>query len=103
MNQRYPRAAPMQFQRGDGGRILRADYRNVLVVIRVRLFVIMQNLLQVLTGYVEHIGNIVVTGGENDFSRVVETRAAEAVRGVYLKCVIFAGDAVDALVLPNIE
>ena len=63
MDQRDPRARPEQFQRRDGRGILRAHYNHVVVVIRMRLFVVMHYFVQFFARNVQHVGQIVIAGG----------------------------------------
>ena len=71
MQQRDARAGPEQFERGDGGGILRADDQHIVIVIRMRLLVIVDDLVELFAGDIQHVGNVVVAGGENDLARAV--------------------------------
>ena len=71
MHQRDARAGPEQFERRDGGGILRAHHQHVVIVVRMRLLVIVDDLVQILARHVQHVGNVVVAGGENDLARAV--------------------------------
>ena len=68
MKHRDARAGPKQFQRRDGRRILRAHDQHVVIVVRMRLLVIVDHFVQLFAGDVQHVGNVVVAGGENDLA-----------------------------------
>ena len=63
------RAGPEQFQRSDGGRVLRADHHHIVIVVRMRLLVVVNHFVQLFAGHVEHVRHVVVAGGEDDFLR----------------------------------
>jgi len=63
VHQRDARACPVQFQRGDGGRVLRTDDDDVLIVVRMRLFVVVDHLLQLFARHVKHVRHVVISGG----------------------------------------
>ncbi len=71
MQQRDARAGPVQFERGDGGGVLRAHHQHVVIVVRMRLLVIVNDLVELFAGDVQHVRNVVVAGGENDLARAI--------------------------------
>src|SRR5215468_11282770 len=103
VNQGYTRAGPVKLERGDGGGVFGADHRYVAIVERVRLLVIMQHLVEILTGHAEHIWYVVVSRRDHDLARVVRPRTPQTVRGEQLEGTILAGNSIYALVLAHIE
>ena len=56
VNQGHARTGPKKFQRRDGGGVLGPDHRHIVVVIRMRLLVIVQNLLSSSPGTSSRLG-----------------------------------------------
>ncbi len=98
MEQRDARAGPEQFERRDGGGVLRAHHQHVVIVVRMRLLVIVDDLVQLFAGDIEHVRNVVIAGGENDLARAVLGLA-----GCDEKVAVLAVDRNHALVLTNVE
>src|ERR1700682_2369657 len=80
--------SPVEFQRRNGGGVLRADYSNVLIVIGMSLFVVVLYFGQVFTRYVQQVGYVVIACREDDLSRHVDVMTAVTVSGVNPEVVI---------------
>src|SRR6516162_7707099 len=103
MDQGHAGARPPQFEGRNRGRVFRADYGYVMIVVRVRLLVVVEHLRQIFAGHIQPIGDVIVAGGKHDFARLVDMLTSESIRGENLKGPVLAADTVDALILPNIE
>src|SRR5256885_14565479 len=96
------RARPIKFQRCNGRRVLRADYSNVLIVIRMWLSVVMQYLGQIFTRYIQEVRYVVVAGSENDLSRHVSVMTVVTIGRVNPEVVIVTADVIYFFVLVDI-
>src|SRR5579872_7087262 len=103
MHQRDAGLVPVQLEGGNGGRVLGADDDHVLVVVRVRLLVIVQDLILIFAGDAEEIGDVVVSGGEDDLLRPVDVVASAAIGCGDFEGAVGTGDVVDALILVDVE
>src|SRR6185503_17922014 len=97
------RASPVKFQGCNGGGVLRPDYNNVLIVIGMSLFVVMQYLRQVFTWYVQQVGYIVIARREDDLSGHVDVMTAVPVGGVNPEVVIATADVIYFFILVDIQ
>src|SRR5437879_57364 len=71
MNKSNASAVPPQIQSHLGRGILAANHNDVHIKIRMRFPIVMEDLLQVLAGNIEVVGEIVVAGGEHDLARAI--------------------------------
>src|SRR5437667_10017727 len=67
------------------------------------LAIIMEDLEQILTGYAQKIGTIVVAGGHNHLSAGVIVNPSQAVACGDVKIVVIARDRFYALILPYLQ
>src|SRR5215831_6685036 len=103
MDQGDSGAGPVEFQGGNGGGVLRTDHGNVLVIIRMRFFVVVDHLREVFSRDVQQVGDIVIPGGEDDLARHVGAMAAVTVGAVHAECPIVARHVIYFLVLVDIQ
>jgi hypothetical protein len=103
MDQSDARAVTPEVERGDGGGVLAADDDDIEAEEGVRIVVVMLHLAELFAGDVEFVGQVVVSGGEDELARAVSEWASEAVGGVDGELVVVAGDALDRLVGAQVE
>ena len=103
MDQRYAGLIPVQLERCNRRGVLATYNDHVLLVVRMRLFVVMHHLVEILAGHTQKIRDVIVSGGEYDMPRSVYMMAAEAIGRGDFECAFRSGDVVHALVLMNVQ
>ncbi len=103
MDERYTRSVPPEFERRDGRRVPAADDNHIEVIERVGLVVVVFHLGEVFTGYAKVVGQIVVAGGDGEFTRPMLQGATEAVGGMDGEVAVTAADGIYGFVLTNLE
>ena len=71
MHQGHAGAAPPEFERRDGRRILATDHQHIGIEVRMRLAVVVQDLGQLFAGYVHIVRKVIVTGRNNHLAGAV--------------------------------
>ena len=94
---------PEEFEGCDGGGIFGTDDEDVVVIEGVGFAVVMLDFGEVFTGDAEHVGNIVIAGGEDDFAGAIALVASEPVCGGDGELAVGAVDGLDAFVLMDVE
>ena len=82
MDQGDARAVTPEVERGGGGGVLAADDEDIEAEEGMRIVVVVLHLAELFAGDVEFVGQVVVSGGEDELARAVSEWASEAVGGV---------------------
>jgi len=98
-------AGPMtpEFERSNGGGVFAADDGDLEAVIGVGIVVVVADFAQVFTGNTHYVGKVVVTGGDGEIAGVKCAGTAELIYGVHGEIACGAGDAIDEVILADIE
>ena len=98
-----PRAVAPQIERSFGGGILAAHDDDVVIEIRMRFAIVMEDLGQVLTRNADLVGQIVIAGRDNDLPGAIIKDVPLPISSHHVKIAIFAVDGFDPLVLTNLQ
>ena len=103
MHQGDARAVTPQLQGGDGRGVSGPDHHHIRVVVGMRLAVVVRHLGQIFAGDIEMVGQIVVAGGDDQLAREELGGTGERAGGVHQERAVGALDAVDRVILANVE
>ena len=98
MNHRDTRARAEKIKSCFGRGVLRPDHDNVLIPVRVSIRKIVRNVRQVFARHAETIGQIVVTGRNDQFGAMMHARLAKFGGRVDGEIAFVALDAIDFLI-----
>src|SRR6266852_3270483 len=102
MNQRHAGAMPPEIESGFGGRVLAANDDHVIVEVRMRFTIVMEDLRKVFAGDADLVGEVVITGGDNDLAGAVIMDVSLTIGGCHSKVPVFAVDGLHPVVLANL-
>ena len=103
MDERYSGAMPPEVEGCDGRRVLAADDEYVQSIKRMRLVIVVADLMELFAGDIKIIGQIVVARGDGQFAGVMRQRAAKIVCGVNGEIAVTSLDSFYRLVLADVE
>src|SRR3954453_16360149 len=103
MDHGHASAGPEQFQSSDRRGILRSNDQNVLVVVRMGLAIVMNDLVEVLTRDTQLVRDVVVAACQDDLLCPVSMSLRVDRFGADLKVAIGALEPEDTFILMNVE
>src|ERR1700676_582349 len=103
VDERHAGAMAPQIKRGDSRRILPSNNKNITIVIRVRLAVVVRHFGQLFARQTELVGEIVISGGDDHLASAIVMRTSGAVSRRDAETSILAHDRLDPFVLTNIK
>src|SRR5713101_2636501 len=102
MNQRHAGAMPPEIESGFGGRVLAANDDHVIVEVRMRFTIVMEDLRKVFAGGADLVGEVVITSRDDDLAGAVVVDVSLTIGGCNPKVPVFAVDRLDPVVLANL-
>src|SRR3954454_20881849 len=103
MDHRHPRTRPKQFESSNGSGILGTNDQDVLVVIGMSLAIVMNNLVEILTGDTQLVRNVVVAARENNLPGPITVPPGIVRLSANLKIAVRALETQHTLVLMNVQ
>ncbi len=103
MHQCHTRAVPPEIQCRNSSRVLSADDDYVQRLKRVRLIVVVTDLVEVFAWNPEVVRQIVVSGGNHELAGAMLQGPAKPVCRMNGKVSVAASDALDRFVLPHVQ
>ncbi len=101
--QRDAGAGPEQLQRRNRRRVLGPHHQHVVPVVGVRLPVIVDHLVQLFSRHFQHVGAVIVAGGENHLLSAVAVVVPVTAGSGHLEVAVGAVEIVHLFVLPDFE
>src|SRR6266852_1679507 len=103
MDQRHARAMTPEIKSGLRSRVLAANYDHVVIEVRMSFTIVVEDLGKVFARGADLVGEVVITGGDNDLAGAVVVDVSLTIGGCHSKVPVFAVDRFDPVVLANLQ
>src|SRR5262249_15456601 len=97
------RAVSIKLQSGYRRGILGTDHDDVRIVVRVRLFVVVHHLGQILAWNTKVVREIVIAGGDDEFASPVSLHVIDTIARRHLEVPVGARYLLNSLILANLQ